>query len=267
MRRTPRGTPEAEYEMVESKSEAKLASREEKVSYAPSPTMVSILPKDLLASAKGRNSRRPMRADFRLVSGFQVVVNSSANKYLQFLSGTATSLAWNLLASANEFTSLDALFDEVFVKSVKLKFIPRNRHSAQSSAAASASGSPGDVNTVGASLHFLPHSVPAFADNSINWSQSQTVEQSKFVDLGSPFEFTAINHERFAWDGPEGDQTSAQATQGWLNFTRVSTNLGGNFYLSTPVASGAAAGIGVLLEGGIFGDLLVEWNIAVRARA
>jgi len=208
----------------------------------------------------------PEFATFRLNHGQQVVVNSVANRYLQFIGGSNT-YAWTNLVNSAEFATLDALFDEVFIKAVKIRYFPRNMHSAQSAASTTASGSPGDLNTCAAAVIFMPHNATAFADNSSSWQNMMSVRQSKLVDLGSHWSFEGKNIERFDWRGPMMDQSTSVGAMGWCEFKTVSTAYGGYFQLATPANTGAASGIGTLLEGGIFGDVMITYDIAVRARA
>lgn len=210
------------------------------------------------------------RGTFTLAQSASIVVNSAAGKYIQFFNTSQTNLPWQQLSSAAEFSTLDVLFDEVFVHSCRLVFKPRNGASANYSSnavAATAAGEPGQLNTCIANIYFLPHSAPVYTDNSSTFQNSAIVSQHKIVDLGRAFKFVMLNPERFDWRGPLADQTSTASAMGWMIFGRVSTNLGGNAYMATPVASGAAAGLGTLTEGGVFGDYMIYWKLSVRSRA
>jgi len=192
-------------------------------------------------------------------------VNTGGAKYLQFIGGTSTTLPWTNVSSAAEWTAIDAVFDEFFIRSVTLKYMPRNKYSAQSTASASATGSPGDVNTCAATVVFLHHNAAPYGDTSSTWTAACNAQQHKLVNLGDNWSFTARNPEKFSFDGPLGDQSSV-ATMGWCNIAQ-SGHYGGFFQLATPLASGASAGIGALLEGGVFGDFIIVYDVAFRARA
>jgi hypothetical protein len=229
------------------------------VSTAPSPSLL----KDLLRQPR---SKKGFHYQTVLWFGGQIIVNSSAAKYLQFLNGV-TQLTWgSILGSLPELTSLDSLFDEFFCRKMRLHFHPRNMHSANSTASATAAGSPGDLNTCGATIVGLPHAASPYTDSNMSWINMSASERKKFVNLGASWSFSFPNPEKFSWDGPVGDQTTSFMTMSWCSFTAIAKH-GGFFQIATPAASGASAGIGSLLEGGIFGDYIIECHVACRARA
>jgi len=217
-----------------------------------------------LAGTKG------LRLEIDIVAGTNITVNTSAARYLQFFS-SATKLMWNAIVNATEFNQLDVIFDEVFVRAVTLKFFARNKRSSNYSSnavAATAAGEPGQLNTCGATLVFMPHNSPAYNDTSGAWINMSVTTQHRHVNLGADdWTWTVQNPDKFSWDGILGDETTTNATMGWLQFSSVANQLGGYFQIATPVASGAAAGLGTLTEGGVFGDLLMIFHTAMRARA
>jgi len=200
--------------------------------------------------------------------GTNISVNSGAAKYLQFIGG-GTGFFVNQVASSTEWASLGSIFDEVFVHSMELSYMPVNKYSANTTAnqgTSAAAGQPGFVNTLGANIFGLQHNQPLYADSSSTWYVSSIATDSKWVNLGDPFHFKWNNYENFAWDGPEGDTTTAAMTQSWLNIANVA-KLGGYISIATPEASGAAAGLGALVEGGVFGHCLIRWKVSFRARS
>jgi len=201
-----------------------------------------------------------------ITGGAQVTVNGAPGKFKQFLNGSTTSIPWNSVGSAAEFASLDGLFDEFFVHSVTLRYFPRNKYSAQSTATSGASGSPGDLNTCAAVVYCLTHGATDYADSVTTWTAAAVARYHKFVNLGDYFRFRAKNPEKYDPKGPLGDMTTATSNMSWCQTTGAA-KYGGFFGLATPAASGAAIGIGTLLEAGIFGDLLYEVDVSFRARA
>ncbi len=175
-------------------------------------------------------------------------------------------MPWNQVANASEFSSLDVLFDEFWIKSVTVRYWPRNKYSAQSTATSSASGSPGDLNTCAATFYFLPNAATNYTDQSTAWVNASVAAQHKTVNLGENFTFTVRNPEKFSWDGILGDQTTGSSCMSWCQTTNA-TKYGGYFGIATPVQSGASAGIGLLLENGVFGDAIYSFDVAWRARA
>lgn len=197
-------------------------------------------------------------------------VNSAANKYLQFVSGSSANLTWaSLLNGLPELSYLEGLFNEVFVHSVKLDFIPNNSNSSNNTASTTTAGAPGNLNTMAAVIAFLPHSQSgAFADSSSGVLASLADQvQHKFVDMGKKWSFTGKNPEAFDWGAPlTGTSTTSNYPMGWVVLSVGTSTLGGVFNLGTAYASGAAAGIGDLLESGNFGTMLQTVTLSLRSR-
>lgn len=204
---------------------------------------------------------------FRSAVGFNVVVNSVAAKYIQFM-GTNPTLGWNgIINNMAELADFDAIYDEIFVHWVELRFQPVNKNSSNATASGNATGSPGFVNTLGATVVFLPNNSAAYSDASTAWSAMAAAAQHKLVNMADSWTFKGKNTSKFSWDGPLGDQTSTNATMEWTNIATINNQLGGRFQLATPEPSGAAAGIGTLVEGGLFGHVLCVAEFSMRARA
>lgn len=200
---------------------------------------------------------------------FGVSVNSVAAKYIQMMNNT-TLLSWaGIVSNLAEFSSFATFYDELFVHSIVVEFYPVNKNSANyagNGLLATAAGAPGFPNTCGATIGFIPHNAGTYSDSAIVWASMRCLAQSKGVDLADDWKFKATNPERFDWMGPLGDSSSATASMGWLNLASVSSKLGGSFQLSTPEPSGAAAGIGTLVEGGVFGHCIAKATVSLRSR-
>jgi len=211
-----------------------------------------------------------MRATFRSAYGFVVSVNTGAGKYLQFLDGVSTKKWSSIVASLSEIANFDAIFDEIFVHSIVLEYRCVNKGSSNASAngaTATAAGNPGFVNTLGASIVYLPDNSAAYVDASSTWFAMRAATHSRTRNLGDDWQFTAKNPAKFSWNGPLGDQSSGNATQEWINIGNISSAMGGIFQIATPEPSGAAALIGTLVEGGVFGHMLALVTFSMRARA
>jgi len=72
------------------------------------PAALKNLLRDLLAPRSGRSG---MMYRGRISLNGAIIANSGLGKYLQFWSAS-TSLLWNAVSTAAEFTTLDVLFDE-----------------------------------------------------------------------------------------------------------------------------------------------------------
>jgi len=214
---------------------------------------------------KMRSSAPGFCAEIRCTYGGAVSVNSAANKYLQFLNGTTTQTWASILGSMDELANLQNMFNEVFVRRITLRYIPVNKFSSNSTASSNAAGSPGDLNTCAASICFLPHNQVAYVDQSSAWYQARVEIQSKTVNMAEEWSLKATNPDKFSWTDPVLDQTTSGSTMGWCSLANVSL-YGGRFQLITPFPSGAAVGLGDLLESGTFGTEILEVDCCVRAR-
>jgi len=210
------------------------------------------------------NSGRPMHARFKLVTGSQVMSNSANAKYIQFLYGAGPSFTFSQISAAGEFSSLDQLFDEFFIHSVKVKYIPRNKFAGQYIGAVATT--PVNVESCAATIFYLPHNAATFADSSALWYTAQNTFHSKLVDLGSPWTFNMPNPERFDLRGPLGDQTTAQSTMSWCQFS-ASAKYGGFASIVTPLPTAAAASQTAFVVNGTWGDAIYTFDVSVRARS
>jgi len=196
-----------------------------------------------------------------------VAYNSSPAKYLQFIDGINSSTKLTvagLVNGSNEFGSLDALYDETFVHSVRLQYVPRNHYN--TAAYATGDGDFKNVGTCAAVVVALQHNASAYGDAATAWSSMYVQRLSQLVDMSTRWNHEWRNSEKFAWDSPLGDQSTSVSTQGWCQNSLVNTKYGGFFQLATCLASGASLGIGSLLEGAIPGDWISVAHISMRAR-
>lgn len=218
---------------------------------------------NLLAGLKAGGFKFPTFRT-KLCYGSQIQVNSSPGKYKQFATSSSVNMLWGgNLASTTEFGSLDQIFDEVFIHSVKIAFRSRNKYSGLYQV----TGTAQDLATILAVIYFLPNNAADYADTTSTYISAATAGQHKVVNLAENFVFHAFNPTRFDKAGMIGDQTTAQSTMGWCQFSSVGAKYGGFFGVSTPAQSGAAIGIPSLLENAVFGDYVAYFDISVRSRA
>jgi len=252
-------------------SKKEIEKKEEKEDFAlverfdPLPPPVDL--KALLAMAKGGRKGFGMQCRFKQAFGSYIAYNSGAGKYIQFLSGSAglSVFAWGaVLASTAEFSSLDILFDEVFIHSVTFYYKARNKYSGTYAA----TGTAADTSTCLATLFFLPNAAATYSDNSSTFINASVVAQHKIVNLGENWVWKVYNPVKFGRNDPVVEQASGSANaMGWMNFAKVSANYGGFCSVATPLLTGAALGTNTLLENGIPGDYLAHFDVSVRARA
>jgi len=217
-----------------------------------------------LISMMGRGRRGfGLQVRLMLTGGGVISYNSVAAKYNQFIAGAVTN-NWAAIASSPEFSSLDVLFDEVFIHSVTMVYKARNKYSGTYPA----SGTATDVGTCLGCFYFLPNGAGAYADSASAYISAAVAAQHKIVNLGENFTWVMRNPVKFGRNDPVVEQGSAsRLAMGWMNFSAVTGNYGGFFGLITPLATGAALGIGTLLEGQAVADFILYYDISVRSRA
>jgi len=200
-----------------------------------------------------------LRFSIRLANQQPIVTNSATGKYFQFFNG-GIAYAFSNLSNATEFTSLDVLFDEVFIHKLEMHYKPRNKYCPYVLVT-------GNVQSCLACIHVIPHNDPPYADGATLVQTSAVTTQHKLVNVGEEWTFTAHNPTRFEWDGDVQDQTTSQAGMGWCAFPQVATKYGGNVYLATIVPTAAAASNTAWAPSWPLGDMVVYFDISVRARA
>jgi len=210
------------------------------------------------AGTKGQGLRLTLRTNVTS----NIIVNSAAVKYRQFMDGNS-NFAFARLAGAAEFASLDVLFDQVFIHSVTFRYKSRNKYSGT----LQSSGTAADLSTCIATLYFLGWNSADYADSSSLQANATSAATHKVVNLAENFTWVVPNPTKFSWSTDVMDQTSGLTGMGWCWFNLVSSKYGGFCGCATPVPSGAAIGIGTLLEGSIFGDYTAEFLVSVRQRA
>jgi len=227
------------------------------------PALLKATAKDLMALIPAARGPRGLQVRIKLCLGSQMVVNSGLGKYLQFFFNSFLNLSFNNVASAVEFSTLDVLFDEVFIHSVTIVAKSRNKHNGLYQSAGNAT----DLASCLATLYFLPHNAVNYTDASGTYASAAIAAQHKLVNLGDDFTWVVRNPTRFDPDADTGDESTAGNTMGWCLFGSVSTKYGGTIGMATPVASGASIGAGVLVEGALFNDYIAYYDLSVRARA
>lgn len=225
----------------------------------------SVLP---MMRGKGKGTRPYLRMVVRDVFADELACNNASGKYLCVLS-SATTRSWtSLLSNLLELSSYQALFQELFVRQIEVWYEPNNMNSSNLSASSSAAGSPGQLNTCGAVFVFLPDNVPPLSDLSTAFQKAMLQRQHKVFNMAERFRHVFSNPTKFDWNGPLADQASGTTDMGWMSFTQAisNTKLGGMFQVPCCYATGAATGIGDLLDAGKLGFIFYRVTLALRVR-
>jgi len=199
----------------------------------------------------------------KLFSYSNITYNAVAAKYIQTFASNA-KYPWTFVSAYQEFSQLDSLYDETFIHYIEFHYIPRNSY--QTAAYATQDGDFKNAGTCAATIAGLSHNATPYGDALSAWASMAAQTQHKIVDLGKRWTFRHTNIEKFAWDTPLGDQTTVVSTQGWCQNSLVGTNYGGFVQLATALNTGAALGIGTLLESATPGDFHIVAHISMRAR-
>jgi hypothetical protein len=188
-----------------------------------------------------------------------VYTNSSTGKYGLYFSGGQT---WgvNNVGNAAEFASLDAVFDEFFVHSMKVSFRPVN-----AVAGALINTTATNLQTFPLTIYGLQHSAGNYGDSSSAHAAAMSALQHKWVTSGEPFKFTWKNVEKFGWKEPLGDQTTASSTQTWC-MNLASSKYGGFIAAYSPFVTGTVSST-VLGTSVPLGVAIFQYHVAMRARA
>lgn len=217
-----------------------------------------------LGNPRSRLHSKMMRLETIMTYGSSLQTSGSAGKYYLTWTGPSTPymLLSTLIASSSETASFDAVFDEFFVRDVQFVYEPYNAFG----------GALTDGTTVnngqncGLAMVGYQHAQAGPSDSSAAWYIAAASSLYKYANSGKKFSFTWKNVEKFAWDGPMGDQSTADMTTSWCSFTNTSV-YGGRVYAMLPFPSGASAGLGVFGESVVLGTVLMRARVAMRIRS
>jgi len=230
--------------------------KEEKV-----PRAVSVKPLlGLMGAARGPGG---LQVRIKLALGSFIQTNSGLGKYQAFAYAGNKNLTFYNIAAAAEFTSLDVLFDEVFIHSVRIVAKPRNKYSGTYVNGTNPTFASSGLATV----YFLPHNSPDYADSSSAYFNAAVAAQHKIVSLAENWTFTARNPTRFSRGADIGDQTTSNSSMGWMQFGSVGTKYGGFIGVMLPLATAVSGTASLYPESTFLADYVAYYDLSVRARA
>jgi len=155
---------------------------------------------------------------YRTRLGISINQSTSAAGVVNFTFGNAD------IATVSEWSSIDALFDEVFIHSQTLHFFPHNVGGGAPTAGAlnpylvNVSSQPGKVVTAGLICASLFHGGPTYSSAQAmlsNPSHRQVTSDKRFV-------YAWRNNERFDPRGPGLSSSTGEAWQGWTLISNTS---------------------------------------------
>jgi len=208
----------------------------------------------------GRRNRSDMHMTFTMFAGSPVTTASTAGSYFPlFTAFSSGNVLWaTIIGAFTEFNSLDVLFDEFFVSKIVANFQPTDRYGANDAVAG--------LSNSRASVSFLPDNSGPYTNTSTTWIAMRSAIESANKHLADPWSFAMTNPTKMAWDGPIGDQTTAQSSMAWCNFSSSST-YGGIFQMAFPYATAATGTATTYTESYVLGTMLFQATVHVRARA
>jgi len=206
-----------------------------------------------------RGSARRFTVD--LVRGVFNTVNSANGKYAWALvPGSADPFTMTQIVNAAGWTQLSALFDEFFIESCTMTQEPLN----QFSSLYVSGGSGANLSTEMAVVVGLQHSL-TIGDSGTAFQTAALEPEHKVVNSARPFKFRWRNLEKFAWDGPLGDQSTTTSTQSWCTVAN-SGKYGGLISAFFPSISAAAATPTAFLTSQTIGTAIYRFKVHFRLR-
>jgi len=199
-----------------------------------------------------------------------ISINQPYRTQLGFCDNLSTSAAGVLnksitvgsLTSSAEWTSIDALFDEVFVHSVEISYQPRNSGGGGASSAGVAgqltNAAPADTTACGVMSVSLYSGTGAYA-NANAFVANPTTRHHMST---RPWSHTWINNVKFDPNGLSLADVTGVSWQGWMRVNSAA-NLGG-------MVQFRATGDTVIGDGThsvTLGDFIVRWHVSFRARS
>jgi hypothetical protein len=223
------------------------------------------LNKELLIGLGAFKGKHGLTGTFDLYLATAITTNATAGKYsATFLTFSTSTLLWaSMISSFQEIASLEVLFDELFVRQIQMVCIPHNKYLGTY---VSATG----VNLLSSGMgatSFLPHNAGAYTDTSTMVPAMMTAAQSKLINTADGFTFTMRNPEKFAWDGPFGDQSTSTSTMGWCAIGTAGTKYGGLLQLATLAPCAAATTTNAYDVNTFLFDAMFKATISFRMRA
>jgi len=222
------------------------------------PMVKALMP--MIPAARGPGG---LQVRLKLALGSSITTNSGLGKYQAFFYAGNKNLTFYNIASAVEFTSLDSLFDEVFIHSLHVVYKPRNKYNGLYLNSTATS----DVNSSLATVYFLPHNSPDYTDSSGAFFAAAVAAQHKVVNTGEAWTFTARNPTKFNPTADNGDETTTANSMGWMQFAQVGTKYGGFIGMMLPLPTAVSGTASLYPESATFGDYVVYYDLSVRARA
>jgi len=166
------------------------------------------------------------------------------------------------VSSVTEWTSIDALFDEVFIHSMTLRSMPRNAFTASGSISAGATWGPGVSTTTTNLISNAGIMIVALFNGAAGYSSATGMLANPThasAQSGSPWTYAWRNNTKF---DPRGVVAQNTAWQGWTLIGNV-TNYGG----SVQIRSYNDVMLGDGTHALTLSDIAVTFDVSFRARA
>jgi hypothetical protein len=214
----------------------------------------------MLTGAK--RSKGGMRASMVLYDGKFLAVNGTNAKYqLAMIPGTSNTYGIAQVQNCAEWASIAALFEDVFVEKVVMRYVPQNKYSAISGSA----GTLVNLNTGMAVIGAKQHATAGITDSASAFIQECEVQQHKIVDLGEDWSFAWRNVEKFSWDGPVTDLTTATTVQSWCPVASIN-KYGGYFEAFVPSVCAATGAVNTYQTAANLGVVVYAFHCHFRYR-
>jgi len=177
----------------------------------------------------------------------------------------ATNYNAATMTSSVEWSGIVGLFDEVFLHSLTLKFMPRNHlgggqgvSTAGVNAVTTVAGPNAVMFSQGLILCSLFNGAGLYT-SAVSMGANPT---HKLVHSGHPFKYTWRNNVRFEKHGPAISASTTESWQGWT-FVANAANYGGAIQLRTIADNIFGDGA----HANVLGDYLLLYDLSFRARS
>lgn len=213
------------------------------------------LPRLLLTFGNGNRFWRGTLVESRALN-----TQNGDTKYLLNFDSTA-SLPTNTLASANGFSTITTLYGEVFLHKMRVHYEP-----SQITGGALINATTTNLQDSPCTWIPIQHADVTITDASTAFSYGAGITGAKISNIRRRITFVWKNCEKFEWEGPLGDTTTATASQGWLEAGSIGTKLGGYVVVATYNACHTAPSNVLLPKNAQLGAVLIYYDISARMR-
>ncbi len=199
---------------------------------------------------------RMAKLETRLHTGGSLTTGANGKYLLIWPGGGAYGTPAGVTASS-EWSAFDSVFQEAFVRYVKITYIPNNRL-----LVGYVNSTSTDLQSCAVSVCGYQHTQSPMTDGSGNFAVALNATEALLADTSARFDFTWRNVEKFEWGGKA--DTVAGST-GWMNVSDFS-NYGGKWQAACLFSAATVPGPTNWPVSTVLGSVVYEFDVAFRYR-